>query len=106
HVPRLAETLDLLAGRILLDVEIKEASYETAILAILQDHLRSEDYLITSFLAETVSRIRSCNPEVRVGLLVTDVSGSRALEMFHQTGASLLAPEYMILDEETFAQAA
>jgi glycerophosphoryl diester phosphodiesterase len=106
HIPRLEETLELLAGRIRLDVEIKEAHYETAVLAMLQYHLRSEDFLITSFLAETVSRMRSLSPAVRLGLLVSDVSGSRALEMFHQTGADLLAPEYVILNEETFAQAA
>ena len=106
RLARLEEMLELTAGKIRLDVELKEGGYEDTVLRCLFDHLRPEDFLITSFDTEALARLRAARPEVRTGILISDVSGARALEMFLGSGTDFLAPDDAILDGPTLAEAA
>jgi glycerophosphoryl diester phosphodiesterase len=108
-IPRFAELLDLATGRILLDVELKEAGYEEAALQLIFDGgLKVSDFVITSFLREAVDAVDSLDSKVRTGLLVDhadDMSGLRALELFTKSGADFLAPHYRLLDDRTLGEA-
>jgi glycerophosphoryl diester phosphodiesterase len=108
-IPRFAELLDMAAGRILLDVELKEAGYEDAVLQLIFDRgLSVSDFVVTSFLEEAVDAVGSTDSEVRTGLLVDyadGVTGVRALELFAKSAADFLAPHHKLLDDRTLCEA-
>ena len=107
RLPRLGEVLDLAIGRVKLDIELKETGFEEAVLGSLIDRrFRPLDFVITSFEQPAVTRVKVASADVRVGLLVYDVTGLEALDRFRKSGADFLAPDYQLLDEATCRQAA
>jgi glycerophosphoryl diester phosphodiesterase len=71
HEPPLLETvLDLCAGRIGLDVEIKEAGYEAEIIEAASRRFPREGLLYTSFEESVITTIKRLDPDARCGLLL------------------------------------
>jgi glycerophosphoryl diester phosphodiesterase len=90
QAPLLQEMAELAAGRIALDVELKD-SLVAPVLATLARHLEPESYIVTSFLDAAVTQAGQAGPHVRTGLLVRPGRPPRRLEArMAQTGASLL----------------
>jgi glycerophosphoryl diester phosphodiesterase len=90
QAPLLREMVELAAGRIALDVELKDSLVAPA-LATLARHLEPESYIVTSFLDAAVTQAGQADPRVRTGLLVRPGRPPRRLEArMAQTGASLL----------------
>ena len=90
QAPLLQEMVELAAGRIALDVELKDSLVAPA-LATLARHLEPESYIVTSFLDAAVAQAGQADPRVRTGLLVRPGRPPRRLEARRaQTGASLL----------------
>jgi glycerophosphoryl diester phosphodiesterase len=89
--PLLEEVLGLCAGRIGLDVELKEGGYVNRVTGALRSTMDLGQVVITSFLPEVVEEAKSLLPKVRTGLLV----GARNLYPIGtatQIGADYLAP--------------
>jgi glycerophosphoryl diester phosphodiesterase len=97
--PLLAEVLRVCAGRIRLDVELKEDGYVSA-------GFDPGEMVVTSFLPAVVAQAKGAFPEVKTGLLVGD-SGpvtnlpARLREMFpvdlaRRVKADYLAPHYRL----------
>ena len=90
QAPLLEEMVELAAGRIALDVELKDG-WVTPALATLRAHLEPESYVVTSFLDEAVAQAGQADPRVRTGLLLRPGRRPRRLEeRLAHTGASLL----------------
>ena len=90
QAPLLEEMVELAAGRIALDVELKDGWVAPA-LATLGARLEPESYVVTSFLDEAVTQAGRAEPGVRTGLLVRPGRPPRRLEArLQKTGASLL----------------
>ena len=107
ELPRLDDVLSRARGRIRLDVELKEAGYEDAVIGALLDRgFTPDDFVVTSFERDALAAIPTLHPAIRVGLLVYDVSGTVALEMFRHSSAAFLGPDYQILDGVTLREAA
>ncbi len=70
HLPRLDELLDLVEGRVMLDVELKEGGYEEVVLAMVQAKFSPTQFVITSFQDDVLMRVKELSPEVCTGLLV------------------------------------
>jgi glycerophosphoryl diester phosphodiesterase len=72
YVPPLVdEVLEVTAGRIGLDVELKEDGYVERVLAsVVARHGAAEDVVITSFLDEVVRQVKSNGHDLRAGLLL------------------------------------
>ena len=87
--PRLEQVVEVCAGRIALDVELKEGGYEAEALRVVS---RAE-IVVTSFLPEVVAAARRLQPELRVGLLL----GAEA-EVPDAVDADFLAPHVSLLD--------
>jgi glycerophosphoryl diester phosphodiesterase len=68
--PLLAEVLQVCAGRIRLDVELKEDGYVPDVMAVLRAGLDPTQMVITSFLPAVVAQAKDAFPEVKTGLLV------------------------------------
>jgi glycerophosphoryl diester phosphodiesterase len=102
RLPALEELLRLAAGRVRLDVELKEGAYEHAVLDLIAaSRVPPHDFVVTSFDADTLARVRGVSPEVRTGLLLDADQRQDAFERFERSGAEFLAPHYAMLDDDT-----
>jgi glycerophosphoryl diester phosphodiesterase len=90
--PLLEEMVELAAGRIALDVELKEDGYVERVLATLALRLEPNAYVVTSFLDQVLAAVRETAPEARTGLLLRPDRRPRRLgQRLDQTGATFLA---------------
>jgi glycerophosphoryl diester phosphodiesterase len=64
--PRLEEVVETCAGRIVLDVELKERGHEDEALGIVS----RADLVVTSFLPDVVAEAKRLRPDIRAGLLL------------------------------------
>lgn len=69
-VPTLDEVLDVFDEGVMLDVEIKEAGHERAVLERLLARRDASTFVVTSFADATVAHVKSLAPHVRAGLLL------------------------------------
>lgn len=70
HLPLLNEIIDLCRDRIALNIELKEAGYERELLQSLDKTYPDESILYTSFLPETIARLKTIAPAITTGLLL------------------------------------
>jgi glycerophosphoryl diester phosphodiesterase len=68
--PLLTEVLSACAGRIKLDVELKEDGYVPAVMAELKAIPDPDEFIVTSFLPSAVGAAKIAFPEVKTGLLI------------------------------------
>jgi glycerophosphoryl diester phosphodiesterase len=68
--PRLDEVLAICAGRVAVDVELKESGYEAQALELVEARLRPERVVVTSFHAQVIETIKSLRPGLDCGLVV------------------------------------
>jgi glycerophosphoryl diester phosphodiesterase len=104
--PLLAEVLRTCAGRIRLDVELKEDGYVADVMAVLRAGFDPAQMVVTSFLPAVVAHAKDAFPEVKTGLLVGDGGPlanlpARLREVFpvglaRRVRADYLAPNYRL----------
>ena len=68
--PLLDEVLRACAGRIKLDVELKEDGYVPDVMAVLKAITDPGEFVVTSFLPAAVADAKTAFPEVKTGLLI------------------------------------
>jgi glycerophosphoryl diester phosphodiesterase len=68
--PTLDTVLDLCAGRVALDIEIKEPGFEAEVIERTSGRFSPEQLLYTSFEESVLSTIRGLDPDARCGLLL------------------------------------
>jgi glycerophosphoryl diester phosphodiesterase len=97
-LPTLEETLILTAGRIRLDVELKEPACEQEALRLLLQYLSPNEFCVTSFLAPVLHEVRVINAGIRTGLIFAtwDESVQRASG---SAEVDLLVPHYRLLNQ-------
>jgi glycerophosphoryl diester phosphodiesterase len=93
QAPLLEDVLELVAGRLVLDVELKEDGYVPAVMAAIAGRLTPDGYVITSFHDAVLPQVKRWVPEARTGLLVGPRLRLRELDRrVRQTGVNFLAP--------------
>lgn len=104
----LAVLLELAAGRVGLDLELKEPGLERDLLALLTPALR-ERLIVTSFLPDVVAAFRRLDATLDLGLLVEDgpdfALPADLLGAVRACGADFLAPDISLLGPVTRAVA-
>lgn len=88
-IPTLTEVLDLVSGRLRIDVELKQTGIEADVLAVLNNY-RDSVWTLSSFDWESLARVRTLAPEAELWLLSqlpTDEAFSTAKEL----GATTIA---------------
>lgn len=90
QAPLLEEMLARAAGRIGLDIELKEDGYVQRLLPLLRG-LDPAQYVLTSFLDDVLSAVRGITPQARTGLLVGPARGRRLDARLEACGATFLA---------------
>jgi glycerophosphoryl diester phosphodiesterase len=94
----------LARGRVALDIELKEAGYESEVLAALEP--RPPGLLVTSFLPSAVAAVRTLDPGLPAGLLVGRGGEGDPLERAAACGATLLAPHVSLVDRRLLDRSA
>jgi glycerophosphoryl diester phosphodiesterase len=104
--PLLAEVLLACAGRIRLDVELKEDGYVPEVMAVLRAGFDPAQLVVTSFLPAVVAQAKDSFPEAATGLLVGDGGSladlpARLRELYpvglaRRVRADYLAPHYRL----------
>jgi glycerophosphoryl diester phosphodiesterase len=97
-VPALEETLRVTAGRIQLDVELKEPDCERDAIELLLRYFPLEHFCITSFLAPVLREIRALNPRIRTGLIFATWNESVRTACL-SADADLLVAHYRLIDQ-------
>ena len=86
----LEQVVAVCAGRIALDVELKEPGLEADTLRLVS----STDFVVTSFLPDVVAETKRLRPNVRAGLLL----GRETTTIPDPAPADFLAPHFALLD--------
>lgn len=92
QAPALAEVLERAAGRIKLDIELKEDGYVGEVTSAVAAHLAPDGYVMTSFLPSVVAAIKEQAPEARTGLLLKPAGALSLDRRLQYTRADFLAP--------------
>jgi glycerophosphoryl diester phosphodiesterase len=100
----LADLVEMAAGRVRLDVELKEPGYEREVLETLTP--RPDGLLVSSFLPEVITAVGALDSAVRTGLIVGpwDRSPDRFARA-DECGARVLVPHIELVDEALRAEA-
>ena len=69
HLPTLIETLQLVKGKIMIDIEIKEEGYEEKILNEILSVLNVDEFYVRSFYDNAIKKIYDLNNSVKTKLL-------------------------------------
>ena len=69
RIPLLSKVFEVLGGRLLVDVEVKAAGVEAALLDLIRKTQMVDLVLISSFDAQVVAHVRDLAPEMPAGLL-------------------------------------
>jgi glycerophosphoryl diester phosphodiesterase len=93
HLPQLVE---FAAGRIALDIELKEAGYEEQLVATL-DPCRA-GLLVTSFLPEAVSAVSAVDPSIETGLIIPSGFREDPLQAAFACGARVLVLHSTVME--------
>ena len=103
--PTLDEVVALCAGRIGLNVEVKEPGYEAQLLEVVSAHVDRQDLLVTSFHPAVVMAVKALQQDVVCGLLIGTGGMSRyrsriealPLELARRCAADFIAPHQLWL---------
>jgi glycerophosphoryl diester phosphodiesterase len=68
--PVLEDVLKHVAGRVALDLELKEAGYESEVVALVTRYVALERLVITSFIDGAIQAVREANAAIATGLIV------------------------------------
>ena len=74
ELPEFREVLSRFARRAFLDIEIKMAGIEEAVLAALRDQPPARGYVVSSFLPEVVQKVKALGEHVPVGIICEKAS--------------------------------
>lgn len=98
QAPLLEEVLELTAGRIVLDIELKEHGCAARAAGVVARALDPHAYVITSFQEAALREARHGAPDARLGLLLGPRLRRRELEArLRRSGAAFVAPHVSLV---------
>ena len=97
QAPLLEDVLRRAAGRILVDIELKEDGYVADAMDAVRRHLAPHQYVVTSFRDRVLEQARRQAPEARTGLLLAPRRHRDLEQRLHRTGATFIAPHVSLV---------
>ncbi|NJN86479.1 MAG: glycerophosphodiester phosphodiesterase [Leptolyngbyaceae cyanobacterium SL_7_1] len=110
HIPTLEAVLDVCGDRLWVDVELKEAGYETEVVQQLQSR-STANLVITSFHSPVVQTVKQLLPSLSVGWLIAPaeqgevVNVQTVLAQVRELNADFLAPHVSLLTPDWLCHA-
>lgn len=105
HVPTLEETLKALAGKVILDIELKEPGYETEVIKLVRRWFSDDRFILTSFNPVIITAVKLFDQKLTAGLILAKSKDLPYVEKV--PAADVLAPEKALFtaQRDYFAQA-
>jgi glycerophosphoryl diester phosphodiesterase len=97
QAPLLGDVLEAAAGRLLVDIELKEDGYVKEAMALIAQRLPPDAYVVTSFLAGVLAQVKRHRPEARTGLLIAPRAARQAGRRVREAGADFLLPHVSLV---------
>lgn len=98
-IPTFEETLECCAGKISLDIELKETGYEQEVFDLTRKYYDPAHVCFTSFHDNAIRRIREDNHQAITGLLLGDEppagARQRISELFPKKKIEISAPDFV-----------
>jgi glycerophosphoryl diester phosphodiesterase len=105
-LPELGDVIELARGRVRLDVELKAAGCEAAVVQLFADQgLSAADVIVTSFSPQVVATVADLDADVLTGWLVEQASTADAIDTYFECGADVLAPRHDMVDSNFMKEA-
>jgi glycerophosphoryl diester phosphodiesterase len=102
RIPRLADVLDLVAGRLLVNVEIKSkrdvGRIEEPLAALVRERGAAEWAVFSSFHTRAVRGMRTVAPWARLGILRNARPAEEAITLAIELAAGCIAPRRNLVD--------
>ncbi len=70
QVPELEESLRLIAGKVKVQIEIKEEGFEREVAEVALKILNPEDFVIISFNLKSLQAVKQTFPQIKTGLII------------------------------------
>lgn len=70
QIPTFEEVVKFCAGKIFMDIEVKDSGYEKELVHILHKYCTYEQYSVKSFFDPVVYRVKKIDPKITTGLLL------------------------------------
>ena len=106
HIPTLEQVLWSAKDKIDIEVELKESGYEKDVISIVLDYFGYDNFVMKSFDANVVRKIKSIDEKISTGLLVGSsfsfsqffsvIKESFTCEAFDKSRADFISPYYKI----------
>ena len=106
QAPLLDDVLTRAAGRILVDIELKEDGYVRETTDVVRRHLQPDQFVVTSFNHRILGQVKAHLPQARTGLLLAPRRHRDLEQRVRHAGASFIAPHVTLTRTSIFAWAA
>jgi len=94
HLPHLEEVLSRYAQRAFLDIELKVPGLESKVLTALREWKLDDGYVVSSFLPDVVTELKTRNARVRVGIICDQ---PEQLACFHEFDLEYVIPHHSLI---------
>lgn len=92
QVPTLAAVLKLVQGKIKLDIELKEKSYEKEVIDLILKYLTREEFMVTSFQIQSLRKIKNNYTSIKTGIILNSQTASN-----FDLNSDLAAIDFLVL---------
>lgn len=106
QAPLLDTMLERAAGRIMVDIELKEDGYVAEVMRTVRRHLGPRQYVVTSFRPAVLAQVAALAPEARTGLLLAPGRHRDLESRLARARAGFLAPHISLARTGMFQWAA
>lgn len=108
-IPLLAEVLDLVAGKCLVNIELKGHGTAEPVAEMIKSYVDNkgwhyDDFIVSSFQKDELKRIKKQNPQIPIGVL-TQASVEQAMDWAEQLSAKAIHPHFSLLTEDNCREA-
>ena len=97
RIPTLAEVIDVVKGKVLLQVELKGRDVEDRVVQVIKESDMVEDVVLTAFRHGAVKRAKALESRLRTGVLFV-CSPINPTRLAHDAGANNLHPNVDYVD--------
>ena len=99
HIPTLQEVIDLVRGKVILQIELKGPNTAEPVVRAVEHNGMENEVLLTSFVHERLRETRELNPNLRLGALWADPPPD-ACEQAIDMGAEAIHIQHLNIDAE------
>lgn len=106
-MPKFNDVVDELAGKLFMDIELKEPGFENEVIELMLAHTSYEDFMIRSFNKEIIIKVKEIDPKVKTALILGEKHlkygiFSRFFDVFpkkhiKKTKCDVISPYYKLL---------